>query len=45
MKKQYSKPQTHSIKLTGPALMLGGSQTTVNEYYSGDDIQIGDSDE
>lgn len=44
MKKTYRKPQTCTVLLNGPLLMLGGS-TQVNSYKDGGDINVGDSDE
>lgn len=42
-KKTYRRPQTRSIALQGPVLMLGGSDT-VNEYCRGKDISVGDEE-
>lgn len=42
-KKIYTKPQTETIYLRGPVVMLGGSNT-VKDYENGDEIIIGDSE-
>ena len=44
MKKKYNNPQTRTVVLRGPVLMLGGSDT-VNEYRRGNDISVGDTDD
>ena len=44
MKKKYNNPQTRTVVLQGPRLMLTAS-VAVNEYRRGNDIGIGDSDE
>ena len=41
--KIYEKPQTHTVVLRGPMLMLSGSNT-VNDYNRSD-IRIGDEEE
>lgn len=43
-KKTYRRPQTRSIALQGPRLMLTGSDA-VNEYRHGNDISVGDTDD
>ena len=43
-KKTYRRPQTRSIALQGPRLMLTGS-VEVNDYGRGSDISIGDTDD
>ncbi|MBR6195647.1 MAG: hypothetical protein IKQ58_09290 [Prevotella sp.] len=43
-KKTYRRPQTRSIALQGPRLMLTAS-VAVNEYYRGNDISVGDTDD
>ena len=42
-KKNYIKPQTETINLRGPVVMLNGSNT-VNEFDNGGDYIIGDED-
>ena len=42
-KKTYRRPQTRTVVLRGPVLMLGGSDT-VNEYCHGNDISVGDEE-
>ncbi len=44
MKKTYRRPQTRSIALQGPRLMLTTS-VAVNDYGRGNDISVGDTDE
>ena len=41
MKKKYIPPQSRTVLLPSPVLMLGGSNT-VNGYVDGEDIIIGD---
>lgn len=41
MKKKYIPPQSRTILLPSPVVMLSGSNS-VNVYDSGDDIVIGD---
>ena len=43
-KKTYRRPQTRSIALQGPRLMLTGS-VAVKEYRRGNDISVGDTDD
>lgn len=43
MKKKYIPPQSRTVLLPSPVLMLGGSNT-VYGYENDDDIVIGDSD-
>ena len=43
-KKTYRRPQTRSIALQGPRLMLTAS-VAVKEYRRGNDISVGDTDE
>lgn len=43
-KKRYTKPQTETILLRGPVVMLGGSNT-VQEFGNGGDVLIGDYDD
>jgi hypothetical protein len=45
MKKKYVKPQTETIILRSPVVMLESSSVGVNNYSNGGDINIGDSDE
>lgn len=42
-KKRYTKPQTETILLRGPVVMLNGSNQ-VNNYEDGGDFTIGDDD-
>ena len=44
MKKKYNNPQTRTVVLQGPRLMLTGSDA-VKEYRHGNDISVGDTDE
>lgn len=43
-KKRYSKPQTETILLRGPVVMLESSSVGVNNYEDGGDFTIGDDD-
>ena len=43
-KKTYRRPQTRSIALQGPRLMLTGA-VAVYEYRRGNDISVGDTDD
>ena len=43
MKKKYIPPQSRTILLPSPVVMLSGSNT-VNGYVNDNDIVIGDSD-
>ena len=43
MKRTYTKPHIHVVNLGRHALLLS-SQNKVNNFKSGDDILIGDSD-
>ena len=43
MKKKYNTPQTRTVVLRGPVLMLGGS-VAVNEYRRGSNISVGDEE-
>ena len=44
MKKTYDRPHIRTFFPHSPALMISTS-ITVNEYKSGDDITVGDTDE
>lgn len=44
MKKKYIKPKIEAVVNIGPRLMLSGSNQ-VNDYGTGSDINIGDTDE
>lgn len=43
MKKKYIPPQSRTVLLPSPVVMLTGSNS-VNDYDSGGDIPIGDSE-
>lgn len=43
MKKKYIPPQSRTILLPSPVVMLTGSNN-VNDYNNGGDIPIGDTD-
>ena len=43
MKKKYIPPQSRTVLLPSPVLMLGGSNT-VSGYVNDEDIFIGDTD-
>ena len=43
MKKKYIPPQSRTVLLPSPVVMLTGSNS-VNDYDPGDDIPIGDTD-
>ena len=41
-KKIYTKPQTDTVSLRGPIVMMETSTANVNNYDKGEDIMIGD---
>lgn len=44
-KKVYTKPQSQTINLRGPIVMVDASVNSVRDYNNGSNVNIGDEDE